>query len=404
MSVRPRLLRIEFSTEDSFRCEYVTNVINGGIFVVTEDSFDQNEPVRVEIVLAYSGECIELEGEVVHCIGPELAATGATPGVAVQFDLPAAEIRRRLEPECQSFESAGERSAQAGRRVSPRATARVPARLRVERSGEEFEVRTRNLSASGVLISAHRHVVPVGEAVCLVLTNPANVRTMKVAGTVVRHVEADAGQVTALGIEFHMPEARQSELVSFVNEVKAAEHSRRMGGITGPIAELGIENLLQMFGTCATQGTFTVTNGAEEGRIAFEKGSLVVAELGGILGRKALARMMAWREGSFEFEARVDDDLVRGEPVPLAAAILQALCNLDDSRRIDLASLPDETPLRVLGLGGDLDSFSKTEAAILDLADVGLTVGKVINVIPEPDAEVYAAISGLIERGLVDLE
>ena len=164
MSVRPRLLRIEFSTEDSFRSEYVTNVINGGIFVVTEGSFDQNEPVRIEIVLAYSGECIELEGEVVHCIGPELAATGATPGVAVQFDLPAAEIRRLLEPECQSFESAGERSAQAGRRVSPRATARVPARLRVERSGEEFEVRTRNLSASGVLISAHRDVVPVGDS------------------------------------------------------------------------------------------------------------------------------------------------------------------------------------------------------------------------------------------------
>ena len=94
----PRKLRIEYRTEDSFRREYAQNIANGGIFLPTKHSLALRDPVEVELVLAFRNESVVLPGEVVHCIPAEMAATGASPGVAVQFSIPADEVRSKLEP------------------------------------------------------------------------------------------------------------------------------------------------------------------------------------------------------------------------------------------------------------------------------------------------------------------
>ena len=85
-----RVLRVDFEDAAAFETEYAANLVNGGIFVASDERFELRERVRVDLCLGFCHKRIRLEGEVVHQIPPEMAQTGATPGVAVQFDEPGA--------------------------------------------------------------------------------------------------------------------------------------------------------------------------------------------------------------------------------------------------------------------------------------------------------------------------
>ena len=75
--------------------------------------------------------------------------------------------------------------------------------------------------------------------------------------------------------------------------------------------------------------------------------------------------------------------------------------------------LPDEVPIVIpladhatlsrATAADDLpaDDFSKTEQALLDLASASMTVGKALEIIPEPEADVRAALTGLIAMGAI---
>ena len=211
-----------------------------------------------------------------------------------------------------------------------------------------------------------------------------------------------------------------------------------------------------MFGTCATQGTLIVNNGPSEGFIAFEQGQLRKAQVGHDCGIPALAKMLSWKEGSFEFQARVDVTEFAEAPLPLEGAILDAMRQADGGSRVDdgaaaedadadpvaleLDALEEElievdddllahdllsdepTPTEVLFdlpetfpaeacLGIETDAgdsvrheLNKTEQAVLDLAQVGMSVGKVLEVIPEPPEALQAVIRSLVERGLLAVD
>ena len=49
------------------------------------------------------------------------------------------------------------------------------------------------------------------------------------------------------------------------------------------------------------------------------------------------------------------------------------------------------------------EELSKLETAVLDLARVGFPVRRILEVIPEPDADIYAALELLADRGVLEL-
>jgi len=452
LSLEPRTLRVEFSTEAAFRSEYLSNIANGGIFVASDEQFEVRETVLVELNLAYCDQQLELPGEVVHSIPAEMVDAGGLPGVAIQFTIPAKDLRAEFEPLVGVVEG-NERITRSGRRAALRSPARV--RLVVNSQGRSLECRSRDISSSGMLVSVVGEPIAVGDPISMLISHPQSDEQMHLDGTVVRHMETDRGEVAAMGVEFHTPEARQTEIANFINDVRAAEHSRRLGGISGPIAELGIENLLQMFGASSPQGTLTVNRGAEEGFILFEGGMLLSARLGRETGEDALKRMLSWREGGFEFHARLEEVESSGEPVSLEGAILNALCQLDERERPraaeqgDLSSLVEGDPLVDFDLDDeieieldddleceeegddeskpdlatsmpraqlrpdcifDVDSdlarsirgdLAQTEEAVLDLAVVGMTVARMLEVIPEAEVDVYSALDALLGRRLI---
>jgi Tfp pilus assembly protein PilZ len=391
-----RVLRISFSDAEAFQREYVENLVNGGVFVSTSQMFELREAVRVEIVLTFCKKKLRLNGEIVHRLPREMAQVGATPGVAVQFEGSVQEIRARLDPLVIACGSPAHQPADSGRRSHPRMAARVAARI--EGEGQKIAGQTRNLSRSGVLVAVAGESPAVGERVRLTLEHPTSGEAMQVDARVARQIET-ASAVAALGMEFETPAERKGELERFVEDVQTAEHTRRLGGISGAISALGAQDLLQMFGASAQIGTLIFKRGEDEALVGFEAGVLRFARLGPITGMKALVRMLTWKEGTFEFHARLDPVPHPEALLPLEAALLDAVRQIDEGNRIDRRRIPPDAKPRVHE--ASIDQKGKTVEAVLDLARAGFSVQRILDVIPEPDSEIYAALVQLLDSGAI---
>jgi hypothetical protein len=275
---------------------------------------------------------------------------------------------------------------------------------RLDTTHVSLEGHTRNLSETGVLLSVDGSDLPVGKKVQLTLVHPDTGEPFEVHGRVARKIEAP-GTVAAVAIDFE-PGAAGVGFGGFVREVHAAQERRRARGIAGAIEELGMDNVIQMFGKFSRGGTLAATVGEEEGVLVFESGCLRTCRIGSLTGTKALARMLSWREGQFEFHAEIDPGAAGGgELVPIDGALLEAARQLDEMRRIDPGSLDPTARLRLdtAALGAHGGDLTKTEEAVVDLAAAGLTVRRLLDVIPESDAQILEAIRTLAERGLVEI-
>lgn len=291
--------------------------------------------------------------------------------------------------------------------VERRSAERLSARLNVHLDAAHISLdgRTRDISEKGVLLSADGNDLPIGKKVTLALTHPQTGERLTIDGTVARHVESH-GTVGAVGIAFDRSLDGDEHLRSFIREVQAAEKERRDAGISGVIEELGMANLLQMFGQSSPCGTLTVCSGAEEGVIAFERGDLRYVRLGNLRGVKALARLLGWQQGAFEFVSQVDSLADEESPLSLEGALLEAVRQLDEAARdeggeIDLGAVLrlDRNALTTLD-----KPLAQIEEAVLDLAAAGLSVRRLLDVIPEPDGDILGALRALLDRGLVTLD
>ena len=402
----PRIHRISFATAEIFHREHTDDLVNGGVFLETTETFVLREAVVVELVLNFCNEKVALDGEVVHIVPPEMAGAGGRPGIAVQFLGTPSEISRQLQP---LVSACGKLPAQkprdSGRRTAPRVAARVP--VRVAGKGTGSVGTTRNLSQTGVLVAVDGEGLGSGQRVHVTMEHPVTGEAMEVEGTVVRQIET-AGDVAALGIEFDPPATSRPDVSRFVEQVQSIEHTRRLGGITGPIEELGPLSLLQMFGNTANEGTLVLTDGDDEGVIGFEAKLLRYVRLGSATGMKALVRLLAWQNGRFEFFTRLERNDVSEPPLPLEAALFEAVRQIDESKRVDRSRLPGDATVAVADDAGEpqlgQDSETKTEAAVIDLARAGFTVQRIIDVIPEADLEILHALESLADRGVIRFE
>jgi Tfp pilus assembly protein PilZ len=395
-----RTLRVSFESAEAFQREYAANLIHGGIFVATGEPAELRERVDVELFLAFSGERLTMAGEVVHRVQPEMVRMGATPGLAVQFEGSWQALRKQLAPLCARSGPPAPEPIDSGQCRAPRTKARVSAQIDGEAA--QLSGHTRDLSRSGVLVSVPGEGIPVGEKVRLSLTHPTSGESLEVDGLVVRDIRSD-GAVSGLGIAFQPAESERVGLERFVEGIQSTEHARRLGGISGEIGEVGIQNLVQMFLSSTPTGTLTLQRGEFEGVIGFEKGMLCFARLGAASGLKALVRLMSWNEGRFEFHASLDPVEEREPPVPVEAAFFDAVRLLDECERIDRSRVPDDARPRIAEARDGESNLSKVEATVLELARAGFSVQRMVEVIPEPDPDIYRALLSLSESGALSL-
>jgi Tfp pilus assembly protein PilZ len=416
-------LQIRFDSPQALRREFEKNIVNRGIFVPTETPFEVRQSVTVNVVLDYIDPPtggLWLEGEIVHCVPVEMAGSGATPGVAVQFDASATMLRERFE-ELLGRELVVEG---AGRRRAKRGAVRVPVRVMPAMS-PPFETTSRDLSASGILLTVKHDLPLIGEIVRVCLWNPSGVLSIEIDGKVVRQIPNKNGRIAAIAVAFDRQQAADPTANAVMEALRELGHRSRVGGIAGSLVDLGLVNVLQMFGASAPQGTLVVENEGEQGWVAFADGNLLGAELGILSGMDALVSMLSWGGGHFQFEASADPKLAESAPPwPLAGAMLEAVCKLDEAGRESLGDgsgnsesvpgrgtadesywLPIEssTTFEVDFEQEEIsrDALDKIEEAVLDLAKAGMNVARVVSVVPESEAEVQAALEGLVELGVL---
>ncbi|MFP8878498.1 MAG: PilZ domain-containing protein [Myxococcota bacterium] len=403
VKIRRQVLCLKFADVEQFRREYTANLENGGVFIETTQSVSLRETVEVRMELTGVERTISVPGEVVHIVPPELADAGGKPGAAIQFGCSKSALHKMLEPFAKNCESLESQPADSGRRRSPRVPAQVA--VRIEADGEAIVGHTRNLSQSGVLVSVPGQGYPAGEQVRLQLSHPITEQSLSVSAVVVRVVAAEGG-VVALAIEFDPVGPEREKLHRFVQDLQSTEHARRLGGIYGSIDEVGMPNLLQMFGKTSPVGTLTLALGEQHAIVEFQDGLIRCAQLGSVNGMKALARILLWTEGSFEFHARLEPVESPGAPLPFDAAMLDATHQVDELLRLDLDALPPEANLRFVsapvGPGGDVTE--KVEQAVLDLARAGFSIQRILDVIPDPDPEILKAISFLVDLGAIQID
>jgi Tfp pilus assembly protein PilZ len=449
-----RRLRLSFADAAVFREEYERNIVNGGAFIRTAEEFEVRELVEVALELDFCGDSVVLEAEIVHSVRAEQAGSEAAAGVAVQFLESAAMLRDTLQrfigedafaeadvaepaaralfneddvtsveleevPEqrqlgevregpffdpsevdlSESDEEEDPFAAALDRRKAPRVRARVQAR--VDANSVSLEGRTRDLSQSGALISADASGLPIGKAVKLELVHPETGEQIEVEGTVSRHIETE-GTVAAVGVEFG-PGASGDGVNAFLDDVNQTERERQRTGIYGAIGELGMAALVRMFAINARRGTLTVIAGVEDGSIGFENGILRHVQLGEVRGVKALSRFLSWERGSFEFHARLEP--ADAEPVALAVeeAIQEAIRQREELIRAELNGILDPTACYAIdaeALHGE-SGLTKTEEAVLDLVAARFSVRRILDVIPQPDADVIEALKNLLDGEII---
>jgi len=417
-------LTVRFASPDALRNEFEKNIANRGVFVETEASFEVRQAISVEVVLDYSPDSVTgspalvLDGEVVHVLPPEMAASGAKPGVAVQFEASASALRERFEPllDQESTEAASPGVEAEGREGAKRGAVRVPVRV-MPMSRPPFDATSRDLSSTGILLSMNGGVLPVGEIVRVCLWHPTGDPSVEIDGKVVRQVPNKKGRIAAVAVAFDRNQAADPLTGGVIEALREAGHRSRLGGISGSLSDLGLANMLQMFGASAPQGTLVVERDGEQGCVAFSKKNLLAAELGSLTGRDALVAMLRWGEGSFTFEPTAKESLLEAAtPNPLNAAVLDAVCALDKEGQggVDAAFEEDDGPLQTIPIENattfEIDfeqeelsgsSLDKTEDAVLELAKAGITVERLCDVIPESEAEVRSAVAGLVEMGVL---
>ncbi len=417
--MRNRTLQMRFETSAGLRAEFEKNIANRGIFVATEAEFEIRQTVEVEVVLAYAGAPsapVVLRGEVVHRVSPAMARNGGRSGVAIQFEDSVAELRARFEPLMGDEPLPDPDLDQAGgrRRSARREPVRVPVRVESAKR-KAFSTTSRDLSATGILLSLREQGLAVGEIVRIGLHHPAGDASVEIDGRVVREVKDKRGKRAAMAVAFDRNQAAVPRTRELIEALRQASHQGRLGGISGSIVDLGLPNMLQMFGSSAPQGTVVVEREGEQGWIAFADNQFVAAELGSLTGKRALEELLGWTEGRFEFEARVDRALLaRASREPLSAVVLEAVCARDERGRpgaqkpgpAATVMAPAISPDAIFQVDVEQEeiarpSLDKTEQAVLDLARAGMSLARIEAIIPESAERVRTAMAALIEMGVL---
>lgn len=405
---------MRFDTPAELRAEFEKNISNRGIFVVTDAELDVRQAVDVEIEMFWvpsPSARVVLRGEIVHRVSPEMVRGGGQAGVAVQFEASVAELRAEFEPFLGEEALPDPDTDQGGerRRSARRATVRVPVRVRGA-GRPAFAATSRDLSGSGILLSIRDEPLAMNEIVRIALRHPAGEPSVEIAGRVVREVRDKRGRLAAVAVAFDRQQAADPEIQAVIAALREASHRGRLGGISGSIVDLGLPNMLQMFGSSAPEGTLVVEREGEQGWIAFAGNQFVAAELGSLTGKPALQEMIGWTEGRFEFEARIDPALLGDGPrESLPGVVLEAVCARDERDRPaapELASVFDFAGDAIFSVDVEQEeiaraSLDKTELAVLDLARSRMSVARIEAIIPEAPERIRGALASLVEMGVL---
>lgn len=433
-----RRLHLVFESAEAFRTEYARNLIKAGAFIATTEHFDLLEPVEVIVEAAFADEKVSLAAEVVH------HQPGA--GVSVQFSDPLSTVRARLEPlmeraeefawsgfEVPTPEAAAPGDAEidlidleegasdldAGAAApaldddtatesedpnertqhtrAPRTRTRVSVLLRGP-DGKQRHAGSRDLSTSGLLLSLHCDELPVGTDLSLSIVHPVRGDAFQVPARIVRQVRAP-GIVAAVAVQVQ-PRDKQAALDRFIADLRGTCEEQEVAGVHDRFTDTNVAASIKLAAALTPKGIITISSGIEEGTIVFAGREMLAAYLGATRGVKALSRMLAWRDGFFEFRPGMEPLPHPDAPMPIDSAIADALRLAEQVARLPGARFAPDTRFLIADECRS-DTQTPLEDSVVELAAAGATLREMLDRLPDTDAAIHSAVDALAEQGVL---
>jgi hypothetical protein len=191
-------------------------------------------------------------------------------------------------------------------------------------------------------------------------------------------------------------------------EAGSGSGSDETGGVEGQLSQLPLADLLQLFHVSQKHGSVDLRRGsepgpAESGRVLLRAGEIVHAEVGSIVGGKALFRLLAWERGEFKFApGAVTEEATLDKPT---RALLQEGLRQNQELALHGDSLPpldSSVQLKIRRSSLPVVIHPLTQEVLLVL-EAYSRVGDVVDHCSFPDYQVLRTLHTLIERGMVEL-
>jgi len=396
--------RVTFHDSHAFAEEFDRNLVKGGLFVPTDILLHVRAVVDFILVVPFSQKEIAGKGEVIYVIDQrEAARRDMRPGVGLhllEFDMDTAKEARRV---------IGEVLTQAALQPPERRGAvRVPARLKVQYQDAALsEVAiTRDISKSGLFLVTPRSLSQ-GTALQVSLIRSAKGPDLILESEVVRAVMTQLPEANAEGVGLvfrEMTQERRKRTDRFVACLALRRRSLSAPESRGRLDEAGVENIIRIFARSRHDGELVLRHGRNAGKISFQNGRVVRAELPGpdLSGPRAFFQMMTWESGDFEYRAcrvtpapginHAPEDLLR-DGRGLKAQTVEWRQRMPGDRRLMPGPRFDPSALCV-----------PAEALpLVEMLSSRPCISEVLEQLGASDLETYRLIENLRSRGLVRL-
>ncbi|HEY4716147.1 MAG TPA: DUF4388 domain-containing protein [bacterium] len=194
------------------------------------------------------------------------------------------------------------------------------------------------------------------------------------------------------------------KVVSFYEKIeKIARVSGTDTEIEGNISQIPLVDLIQILSMNKKTGAIVMNKSELKGFVYLQNGNIINANLGKIEGEKAFFRLLAWKEGKFEFIPTKVLTLVRINR-PIDILIMEGMRQLDEWEKMK-DSFPGVDSILKLKVSpkdikNDLTAITQEIVFLLEFYQV---IGDIVDNCSYPDYEVYQAINTLIKEGVVHI-
>jgi CheY-like chemotaxis protein len=171
--------------------------------------------------------------------------------------------------------------------------------------------------------------------------------------------------------------------------------------LSGSTKEMALPDLLQMFGLNQKTGLLRITKlGLPTGRIAFENGKIIKAELGKAAGEKAVYRLLRWEDAHFDVEPLLNNERDPGMPVSVEETLLEGFRQIDETAQIekDLGLAAKRLKIAALPPASEL---SPREAELIKAVRAASGFSELLDALPWTDFEICRMVSYFMRKGVI---
>jgi CheY-like chemotaxis protein len=174
--------------------------------------------------------------------------------------------------------------------------------------------------------------------------------------------------------------------------------------LSGSTKEMALPDLLQMFGLNQKTGLLRISKlGLPPGRIAFESGKIIKAELKPARGEKALYRLLKWEDAQFDVEPLLSRDHDPGLPKSAEEILMEGARQIDEMAELDKQLDLSGKKLRIASRPPESE-LSPREADLLKAVQASPDLAEVMDALSATDFEVYRMIAYFMRKGVISAE